>query len=202
MPVLPQTLVPLAGCFFSAGARSFDLSELGGGTNAAPLRHVSREADTRGWSFAFSACGDVPLRSVGAACGAVVPSAVLMRTLGECYSLGTFATREVAATASGLNLTFRSGERCTVVEVECAELERPQVVRFGHARSGSACPYAALVRARAGCALECKRNISGAVCSAKCEGPCKEKSENSNTSSVCVSKILMQLLVLLRLKGC
>jgi hypothetical protein len=47
---------------------------------------------------------------------------------------------------------------------------RPQVVRWSHGAAPFS--YTALVRARAGCALECARDAAGAVCGGKSNGAC------------------------------
>jgi hypothetical protein len=72
----------------AAGARSFDLAELGGVAGGAPaLRHVSHAADSLGWTYSFAACGDVA--PLPAACAGVAPgSAALQQTAGACYGLG------------------------------------------------------------------------------------------------------------------
>jgi hypothetical protein len=166
---------PPPACVVSAGARSFDLAELGGGGGAggAPvLRHVSREAESRLWTYSFAACGDVaPLPT--ACAGAAPGSAALQQTISECFGLGAAATRTVAATATGVALSFSGGDggRSSVVTVECADVARPQVVRWGSgAAPGS---YTALVRSRAGCALDCARDAAtGAVCGGKARGAC------------------------------
>ncbi len=164
-------------CVVSAGARSFDLAELGGGGGAGgapPLGHVSREAESRFWTYSFAACGDVaPLPT--ACAGAAPGSAALQQTISECFGLGAAATRTVAATATGVALSFSGGDggRSSVVTVECADVARPQVVRWGSgAAPGS---YTALVRARAGCALECARDAAtGAVCGGAARGTCTD----------------------------
>ena len=158
---------PPPACVVSAGAHSFDLAELGGGGGggsaggAPPLRHVS---DSLGRTYFFAACGDV--EPLPAACAGAAPgSAALQETADACYGLGASTTRTVAATATGVALSFSGGDggRSIVVAVECADVERPQVMRW----SSGAAPgsYTALVRARAGCALECARDAAtGAVC--------------------------------------
>ncbi len=168
----PARAVPPA-CVISAGARSFDLAELGGGAGAAPpLRHVSRAADSLGWTYSLAACGAVA--PLPAACAGAAPgSAALQQTAGACYGLGSFATRTVTATATGVALSFSGGDggRSSVTTVECADVARPQVVRWGSgAAPGS---YTALVRARAGCALECARDAAtGAICGGEVRGAC------------------------------
>ena len=58
-----EVVTPPAGvCVVTAGARTFNLSELGGGGHAGaapPLRHVSQRPDSRGWAYTFSACSYV-----------------------------------------------------------------------------------------------------------------------------------------------
>ena len=156
-------------CVVAAGGRTFDLSEL-----AAPaLRHVSREPDSHGWVYSFSACGDVPERFAGAVCAAAPRAAALQETVGKCYALGASATRTVAATPSGVMVNFSGGEggRSSIISIECADLPRPHVVRWSHGAAPGA--YVALVRARAGCALECARNAAtGAVCGGATHGTC------------------------------
>jgi hypothetical protein len=165
---------PPPACVVSAGARSFDLAELGGdGESVVPaLRHVSHAPDSLGWTYSFAACGVVA--PLPAACAGAAPgSAALQQTISECFGLGASATRAVAATATGVELSFSGGDggRSSVITIECADLARPQVVRWGSgAAPGS---YTALVRARAGCALECGRDAStGAVCGGATNGAC------------------------------
>jgi hypothetical protein len=169
----PVPAPPLA-CVVLAGARSFDLAELGGGSGAGgvpALRHVSRESDSLGWTYSFAACGAIA--PLPAACAGAAPgSAALQQTAGACYGIGSFATRTVAATATGVALSFSGGDggRSSVVTVECADVARPQVVRWSHGAAPTT--YMALVRARAGCALECGRDSAGAVCGGKARGAC------------------------------
>jgi hypothetical protein len=70
-------------------------------------------------------------------------------------------------------LSFSGGDggRSSVVTVECADVVRPQVVRWGNGAAPFS--YSALVRARAGCALECARDVAtGAVCGGAANGAC------------------------------
>jgi FkbM family methyltransferase len=166
---------PPPACVVSAGARSFDLAELGGGGGAGgatALHHVSRAADSLGWTYSFAACGAVA--PLPAACAGAAPgSAALQQTAGACFGLGAFATRTVAATATGVALSFSGGDggRSSVVTVECADVARPQVVRWGYGAAPNS--YAALVRARAGCALACSRDpATGTVCGGMWRGKC------------------------------
>ncbi len=164
---------PPPACVVSAGARSFDLAELGGGASGAPpLGHVSREAESRFWTYTFAACGDVA--PLPAACAGAAPhSAALQQTISECYGLGASATRAVAATATGVALSFSGGDggRSSIITVECADVVRPQVVRWGYGSAPGS--HTALVRARAGCALECARDAAtGAVCGGTGRGNC------------------------------
>jgi hypothetical protein len=166
---------PSPACVVSAGARSFDLAELGGSGGAGgtlPLGHVSREVESRFWTYTFAACGAVA--PLPAACAGAAPgSAALQQTISECFGLGASATRAVAATATGVALSFSGGDggRSSIVTVECADVARPQVVRWGHGAAPFS--YTALVRARAGCALECARDAAtGAVCGGTGRGNC------------------------------
>ena len=180
---LTSAAAPPASCVFVAGARSFDLAELGGGGGgggAPPLRHVSHEPES---ALSFSACGDLP---PPAACDAEAPrSAALLETAGACYGLGAAATRAVAATASGVALSFSGGDdgRSIVVAVECADVPRPQVVSWSVSKSPGS--YNALVRSRAGCALECARDVAGAVCGGEHRGLCSAESAGGPVSCVC-----------------
>jgi hypothetical protein len=186
----PTSAPPPPACVVSAGARSFDLAELGGGGGvggAPPLHHVSRAADSLGWTYSFAACGAVsppPAACAGAAPG----SAALQQTAGACYGIGASATRSVAATATGVALSFSGGDggRSSVVTVECADVARPHVVRWGSgAAPGS---YTALVRARAGCALECGRDAAtGAVCGGAARGICAADGSDGLSRCVCTS---------------
>jgi hypothetical protein len=186
----PARAAPPA-CVVSAGARSFDLAELGGGGagagGAPPLRLVSRAADSLGWTYSFAACGAVA--PLPAACAGAAPgSAALQQTPGACYGLGAAASRAVAATATGVALSFSGGDggRSSVVTVECEEVVWPYVVRWGHgAAPGS---YTALVRARAGCALECARNSAGAVCGGRANGACVVASDGNDSAHCVCSK--------------
>ena len=183
----PSRAAPPA-CVVSVGARSFDLAELGGGAGGAPkLRHVSHAPESLGWTYSFAACGDVA--PLPAACAAVAPgSAALQQTAGACYGIGSFATRAVAATATGVALSFSGGDggRSSVVTVECADVARPQVVRWGH--GAAPLSYTALVRARAGCALECARDAAtGAVCGGAARGTCTADGSDGVLRCVCTS---------------
>jgi hypothetical protein len=181
---------PPPACVVSAGARSFDLAELGGGggdgESVVPaLRHVSHAAESRGWTYSFAACGVVA--PLPAACAGAAPgSAALQQTISECFGLGASATRAVAATATGVELSFGGGDggRSSVITIECADVARPQVVRWGSgAAPGS---YTALVRARAGCALECGRDsATGAVCGGKGRGACISDFADGASRCVC-----------------
>jgi hypothetical protein len=181
----PARAAPPA-CVVSAGARSFDLAELGGGGGAPPLGHVSREAETRFWTYTFAACGDVaPLPT--ACAGAAPHSAALQQTISECHGLGASATRAVAATATGVALSFSGGDggRSSVVTVECADVARPQVVRWVYGSAPSS--HTALVRARAGCALECERDAAtGAVCGGAARGTCTADGTDGVPRCVCL----------------
>jgi hypothetical protein len=182
----PMPAPPLA-CVVSAGARSFNLAQLGGSSGAGsapPLRHVSSESDSLGWTYSFTACG--VMRPLPAACAGAAPgSAALQQTAGACYGIGSFATRAVAATATGVALSFSGGDggRSSVVTVECADVARPQVVRWGH--GAALTTYVALVRARAGCALECGRDSAGAVCGGKARGACVTDEATSASRCAC-----------------
>ena len=180
----PTPTPAVSACIVSAGGRSFDLAELGGGgIGEAPLRQVSREAESLGWTYSFSACSAIS--PLPAACAGAAPgSAALQQTAGACYGLGASATRAIAATATGVALSFSGGDggRSSVVTVECADVARPQVVRW----SSGAAPgsYTALVRARAGCALECARDAAtGAVCGGRGRGACA--TNGANAACVC-----------------
>jgi hypothetical protein len=162
-----------SSCVVAVGARTFDLGALG----AAPLRFTSRDVGSLGWVYSFSACGDI--KAPRPTCGAAAPrSAVLQQTDNACYGLGAFATRSYTATTSSLMISFSGGDPCgaegiprsTAVTIQCADLALPQVVHVGHGTTH--CSYTALVRSRAGCALECARNASGAVCSGAAHGRC------------------------------
>lgn len=178
---------PQAGaCVVAAGGRTFDLSELGGGGDvgtAPPLRHVSQRPDSRGWIYTFAACGD--LTPPPAACAHVQHSAVLQEAGGPCFSLGASATRTATATDKGLAISFSGGDggRSTVVSIECADVSRPQVVHWGHGAAPST--YAALVLARAGCALECARDSAGAVCGGAVRGVCVAEMGGAGGSAQC-----------------
>jgi hypothetical protein len=83
-------------------------------------------------------------------------------------------------------LSFSGGDggRSSVVTVECADVRRPQVVRWvSGAMPGS---YTALVRARAGCALECERDAAtGAVCGGEKRGACMADGAGGNAHCKC-----------------
>ena len=183
----PAPAAPPA-CVVSAGARSFDLAELGGGVGGAPpLHHVSHAPESLGWAYSFAACGAIA--PLPAACAGAAPgSAALQQTAGACYGLGASATRAVAATATGVALSFSGGDggRSSVVTVECADLARPQVVRWGHGVAPRS--YTALVRARAGCALECARDVAtGAVCGGVARGACVTDGADGASRCMCAS---------------
>jgi hypothetical protein len=173
-------------CVVSAGARSFDLAELGGGGGAGgvpPLRHVSLAPASHGWTYSFAACGAIA--PLPAACAGAAPgSAALQQTAGVCYGLGASATRSVTATATGVALSFSGGDggRSSVITVECADVPRRQVVRWGDGSAPGS--YTALVRARAGCALECARDpVTGAVCGGAQRGTCVIAAIHGHTAS-------------------
>ena len=182
----PARAAPPA-CIVSAGARSFDMAELGGGGDgsALPLRHVSHAPESLGWTYSFAACGDVA--PLPAACASAAPhSAALQQTISECYGLGGSATRAVAVMATGLSLSFIGGNggRSSTITVECADVVRPQVVRWGYGSAPGS--HTALVRARAGCALECARDaLSGAVCGGAPRGTCTADGTDGVPRCVC-----------------
>lgn len=161
-------------CVVTAGARSFDLAEIGGGAGA--LSVTSTEAGS--FVYTFSACGDVPALSAGATCISAPRSAVFQEAGGPCYSLGAFSSRSVAATQRGIDIVFTGGDRCgadgvlrsTTLIVECSDVPTPVVVRAGHGKTQ--CAYEVVIRARAGCARECERNTSGAICGGAARGIC------------------------------
>ena len=171
-PAATPASASFTSCIVAAGARSFDLAELGGGgAGGAPtLRFVNQEAgDSFGWSYSFAACGELP---PPACLGAAPRSAVLQETPGICYGLGAAASRAVAAAANGVVLTFSGGNggRSTVITVECADMPLPEFVLVNET---APLTYKALVRARAGCARECARDAStGAVCGGHSRGSC------------------------------
>jgi beta-1,4-mannosyl-glycoprotein beta-1,4-N-acetylglucosaminyltransferase len=141
-----------AACFVVAGARTFNLGELGGGAGGAlPIRHVSYAPESFGWPYTFGACGDVA--PPPAACAAAPRSPVFQESGGKCFSLGSFETRKVEATNKGVTIAFSGGDggRSSVITVECADVPRPKVVRWSHGTEPFT--YTALVRARSGCAL-------------------------------------------------
>jgi hypothetical protein len=158
----------------------------GGAGNAQALRHVSSESDSLGWTYSFAACGAIT--QLPAACAGAAPgSAALQQTAGACYGIGAFATRTVAATAAGVALSFSGGDggRSSVVTVECADVARPQVVRWSQ---GAPFSYTALVQARAGCALECARDgATGAVCGGAARGVCAMDGSDGISLCVCTS---------------
>jgi hypothetical protein len=90
-------------CIVTAGARTFDLTELDGDSRV--LRFRSDEASTRNWVYLFSACGNV---SPPASCGSAPRSAALQETDNSCYGLGKFVTRTVTEKATGVDLFFLS----------------------------------------------------------------------------------------------
>ncbi len=92
-------------CIVSAGARTFDLTELGG--DGGVLRFRSHEASTRNWVYLFSACGNV---TPSASCGSAPFSAALQETDNSCFGLGRFATRAVVDAANGVALFFGDGD--------------------------------------------------------------------------------------------
>jgi hypothetical protein len=120
----------------------------------------------------------VPQHSAGASCLSAPRAAVLQEAGGPCYSLGIFSSRKVEETFRGINVEFSGGDKCsgngvlrsTKIIVECADVAAPKIVRAGHGTS--LCSYEVLVHARAGCALECGRNASGAICGGAAYGSC------------------------------
>jgi hypothetical protein len=169
--IAEATPPPPPPCVVTAGGLSFDFAELSGPS----MRHRSREADSLGWTYSFTACGAIA--PLPAACAGAAPgSAALQQTVGACYGLGASTTRAVAATATGLTLSFSGGDggRSSIVTVECADVALPQVVRWGYGSAPGS--HTALVRARAGCALECARDAAGAVCGGAANGVCQGES--------------------------
>ena len=164
--VFAQEAVADSPCLVTAGARSFNLSEL-----ATPLLFTSQEAETLGWVYAFSACLETPTTHKISGCEQAPPSAVLQATGSACYSLGELSTRKVVATKHGLFISFGGGDRCgadgsprtTEVTVECADLSPPRAVQWSH--GATPCSYKALIRSRAACAVGCSPgNAAGAMC--------------------------------------
>ena len=156
----------LPPCVAATGARTFNLSELGG--DKAPIFSAT-ESYRRGWVYMFSLCGDV---APNAYCTSAPPAAVLQDTPTQCHPLGTSTSRAVTTTASGVSVSFTGGEggRKSIIEVECADVLTPYLVSWTEGPLPST--YVALVRARAGCALECERNAGGAVCGGAVRGTC------------------------------
>ena len=175
-------------CVVSAGARTFDLSEL------RTLRFTSQDRGASGWVYAFSACSNVTPSSAGANCAKTSPAAVLQATDGACHSLGTLATRKLSALECGITLSFSGGDRCgaegtprsTLVIVQCDDIPEPVAVRAGHGATG--CSYSLRVRARAGCALECGRDGAGAVCGGTANGVCVADSSLDGRASCSCAK--------------
>ncbi len=165
---LPWQSRGASDCLVTVGAHSFDLSELAGA-----VHFRSKAPESSGWIYSFSACGgSAAAVAGGTSCAASPPSAVLQQTQNECKGLGAPDTRIVTTIGNGLSLSFSGGDggRSVLIEIECADVMWPQVMRWG----GGAAPgsYAALVRARAGCALACARTSEGAVCGGEANGTC------------------------------
>jgi hypothetical protein len=176
-------------CVVDAGVLSFDLAEIG---SISALNFTSREADS--FVYTFSACGDVPPRSAGAACLSAPSSAVLQEAGGPCYGLGTFASRKARATLRGVDIDFTGGDSCggnvgvlrsTKLIVECADEPMPIVLRAGHGTTQ--CSYEVLIHSRAGCALQCKRDASGAICGGSAHGICSVESTNGPAHCECAT---------------
>ena len=166
---LPWQSLGASDCLVTAGALSFDLSELTGA-----VRFKSKAPDSFNWIYSFSACGAVAAVTSGWApsCASSPPSAVLQQTQSECKGLGAPDSRIVTTTGNGLALSFSGGDsgRSVLIEIECADVMWPQVVRWSHGTAPGS--YAALVRARAGCALACARTSEGAICGGEVNGVC------------------------------
>ena len=113
-------------CIVAAGASTFNLTELGGGS--API-FTATEPYRRGWVYMFSLCGDV---APDAYCTAAPPAAVLQDTPTQCHTLGASATRVVVVTANGISVSFSGGEggRKSIIMVECADVEKPFLVSW------------------------------------------------------------------------
>ena len=170
-----QIIASPSNCIVSSGSRTFDLSELrGSGGSELALHYTSYEPASLGWTYSFSACGDAVLPT--SCSGAAPHAAALQKTGGACYSLGTSTTRSVTATATGVALTFTGGDggRSSTVTVECADVRRPELLRWVDGSAPST--YSAFFRARAGCALECGRSAAGAVCGGEASGACVAES--------------------------
>ena len=169
-------------CLISTARRSFDLGALGA------LRHTSREPESRGWYYSFSACGVVSPQSVSLLCSSEVRSAAIQKTVRACHSIGAFAKRTTSATENGVAVSFSGGDggRSTSIVVECADVPRSQVIRVGFGAVPGA--HVAFVRSRAGCPLECLRNTeTGAVCSGAGHGTCTgDNSTDSPVRCVCL----------------
>lgn len=153
-------------CIVAAGASTFNLTELGGGS--APIL-TATEPYRRGWVYMFSLCGDV---APDAYCATAPPAAVLQDTPTQCHTLGASATRAVVVAANGVSVSFSGGEggRKSIILVECADVEKPFLVSW--TEGPLPFTYVALVRARAGCAVECPRTAAGAVCGGEARGAC------------------------------
>jgi hypothetical protein len=181
-----QTIAFPSSCIVFTGSRTFDLSELkGSGGSELALHYTSYEPSSLGWTYSFSSCGDAVLP---ASCSGAAPhAAAVQKTRGACYSLGASTTRTVTETAVGVALAFTGGDggRSSSVSVECADVRRPELLRW----VGVAAPstYAAFFRARAGCALECGRSATGAVCGGEANGACVAESASGPASCVCAS---------------
>jgi hypothetical protein len=183
-------------CVVAVGARTFDLGALG----TAPLRFTSRDAGSLGWVYAFSACADVPPCSVSTFCDASLRGSVIQATDNACHSLGLLSTRVVSATENGVIVSFNSGDRCgdvprsTSITNECADTAIPEILYFNqpipeivHLNYGAQpCSYSVLVRARAGCPTDCRRDSTGAVCGGSARGTCtSDKGTDMPAHCVC-----------------
>jgi hypothetical protein len=161
-------------CVVAAGASTFNLSELS--SDAAPL-FTGREPYRRNWVYMFSLCGDV---SPSAACASAPPAAVLQDTVHQCHSLGASASRLVSAMHNGVAVAFSGGGdgRTALILVECRDVVMPYVASWTEGA-----PYTALVRARAGCAVECGRDAAGAVCGGEARGTCTAEGNGTNPAT-------------------
>lgn len=119
------------------------------------------------------------------ACGSATRSAILQETDNSCYGLGASATRTIVAAATGVTLSFSGGDdgRSSILTIECSDVMRPLVTSVMEVAPKS---YTATVLARAGCAIQCGRNITtGAVCSGETHGACVVDGADSRARCVC-----------------
>ena len=182
-------------CVFSTPAGTFDLAPLGF-VHAFGSQDDGAATLSANWSVLFDACADVDAVAAAGLCGSAAPAVTFVRAPallaagGACHALGRLAHRRTAPLAAnssgssgrvGLTVALGGGdsrssdalERSISIDVVCTDVAQTRASRVAVVAGRSACAYTASVESRAGCPLECARDVTtGAVCGGESRGAC------------------------------